>query len=663
MNFNLVSPNNNAHEFTVRYQEPIVIPANSSVYLNWATFERDNVVVFTQDQTFTYVLDEPIPRFTEDEVDLKGYKQTYTIKKGRYTISQLQDEILIQQIDIDGKVICGFNPTARNISLFGDDPVAGGYVGVIEPDDPVLNLNPYQLVTPNQDTNADYLTFGFNITNRLNDSNSPSTQHHKNATVHRGQGNNLANPAYVASADGTLDANNRTQYGNSYTLYDEEKYIHIGKDLNTYTTTSSQDANFRVNDGRGTDELKHANRIVALCNKTVQNIEGKIWIGLYSLEAAENVIDTEMTNPTGGANMTVRDAGTADEFPYGFGGVEVTSTGIKIFGGFFDDWASADVTKKIYEVRWADLNMNPNYFPKVFIQTYYPDTDVITNDTGADDDSESLFVRVGLINNGNMTVIIYDSNWYETNFDWIFTKDFLTEFSSVVPPSQHQQGGGVGEASRRAELPFNPMVAATKTNEGWIDIAYSVVDERNVGPEKSMTLVRKYHLELSKELGNLFTPSKDSTIVLDQRFPTTSNIVNLKAFVGGNFLNVNNNTNQFFYQFNQLIHQYRLDKFIVLINGLPIKAYSNKANFGGTRKTILANIPNPFAGGDVIGGTGDYNERIIGSYQSSMGIVNQLNNQQFTTNNFSIKIVNMEDETPAEQLDKVVINFTITVNQ
>ena len=52
-NFNLISPIGNGHNYNVRFNEPIIIPENASVSMNWASFERDNKIRFTEVQTIT----------------------------------------------------------------------------------------------------------------------------------------------------------------------------------------------------------------------------------------------------------------------------------------------------------------------------------------------------------------------------------------------------------------------------------------------------------------------------------------------------------------------------------------------------------------------------------------------------------------------------------
>ena len=44
MNVNLISPQENGNSFIVRFKDDIIIPENSRVYLNFASFSRENDV-------------------------------------------------------------------------------------------------------------------------------------------------------------------------------------------------------------------------------------------------------------------------------------------------------------------------------------------------------------------------------------------------------------------------------------------------------------------------------------------------------------------------------------------------------------------------------------------------------------------------------------------
>ena len=53
MNFNLISPDGEGQKFNVKFQEPIVIPPNAKIGLNFAQFERNGHFDFLEDQEFT----------------------------------------------------------------------------------------------------------------------------------------------------------------------------------------------------------------------------------------------------------------------------------------------------------------------------------------------------------------------------------------------------------------------------------------------------------------------------------------------------------------------------------------------------------------------------------------------------------------------------------
>ena len=57
-NFNLISPKGNGSEYTVRFQDPIVIDKNSQIEFKFAELERAGEVVLLEDQTITIKLSD-----------------------------------------------------------------------------------------------------------------------------------------------------------------------------------------------------------------------------------------------------------------------------------------------------------------------------------------------------------------------------------------------------------------------------------------------------------------------------------------------------------------------------------------------------------------------------------------------------------------------------
>ena len=62
-NFNLISPEGNGFNFNVRFDEPIIVPENASVHMNWCQFERDNKIVFLAPQTIKLINIDVLPYF------------------------------------------------------------------------------------------------------------------------------------------------------------------------------------------------------------------------------------------------------------------------------------------------------------------------------------------------------------------------------------------------------------------------------------------------------------------------------------------------------------------------------------------------------------------------------------------------------------------------
>ena len=113
MNFNLMSPSDNGHEYSVRFRDPITIKPDSKVHLNFVEMTREGVIVFDSDQDFTIsflggnlnCLPEKIP------VDSSEINKTYksaTIKAGTYEYSELQAQLQTKLDTIIGEIGADF---------------------------------------------------------------------------------------------------------------------------------------------------------------------------------------------------------------------------------------------------------------------------------------------------------------------------------------------------------------------------------------------------------------------------------------------------------------------------------------------------------------------------------------------------------------------------
>ena len=98
MNFNLMSPSDNGHEYSVRFRDPITIKPNSKVHLNFVEMTREGVIVFDSDQDFSIsflggslnCLPEKIPA---DSSEINKTFKSSTIKAGTYEYSELQAQL------------------------------------------------------------------------------------------------------------------------------------------------------------------------------------------------------------------------------------------------------------------------------------------------------------------------------------------------------------------------------------------------------------------------------------------------------------------------------------------------------------------------------------------------------------------------------------------
>ena len=122
--------------------------------------------------------------------------------------------------------------------------------------------------------------------------------------------------------------------------------------------------------------------------------------------------------------------------------------------------------------------------------------------------------------------------------------------------------------------------------------------------------------------------------------------------------------------FTKIQRGYKNDRYAIYIN-LPVKTFINKidvSNKGiqssGFRKQILAICPAVFASNgdfdDDAGTLPDGRAIISGGYSPNIGITHHLDNSHLiSTNNFTIEVRNLDDDSPAEQLFKTIVNFSV----
>tara|TARA_R110000803_G_scaffold11944_2_gene35215 strand:+ start:7670 stop:10201 length:2532 start_codon:yes stop_codon:yes gene_type:complete len=193
-----------------------------------------------------------------------------------------------------------------------------------------------------------------------------------------------------------------------------------------------------------------------------------------------------------------------------------------------------------------------------------------------------------------------------------------------------------------SQMPFNVITSALKINDGFETINGPFFQKSDFSPVCS---ILQYELEGSDEISRylgLRTAADRINGFSQPLFPNTGDAMN------PNILHITG-----------MNLDWRNESYSIMINELPIKNYKNndKMRNGGFAKNILANCPVPFS--DAQSYSTKSKQMITSTYKPNYQIVNNLYNQQLTTNKFSIEIRKLASDKPATEILKSVINFTI----
>jgi len=707
MNFNLISPEGNGFNYNVRFNEPIVVPENASVSMNWAQFERDQTIRFAETQTITVNPKKVLPHWDyhnngdkrinvggNDIYRLNGVARNSTdlvfyIEAGTYTLGELQTKIN-QKLGTKtaGKGICSGRVILRDNF---DEPI---------PTNPSLSMYDMDLVIPPKSNDNTFLEVGFTKQN-THTTHAYHPTNKKAANI--GGGNGLYFNTHGAG-DGTFTALTGATNVDSWKSYamGSLDYIHTGTHFNQYTSAVDGVPNaYKLKDG-GFDELENLNTIVFTPNKVLGELKGDLYLGLYS-EAYAGVMedgvashlgtqtDTQRTN--GATLIPFQTTGEADSafVPMSYFGVRImgetscaaaTSIGplgkvaIQIYsphiGTATNNWDTNITEMKQDAATFSLENLfngaPPNTNFSVGIQSYYDRGAKFSYKHGSH--KGKLHFRVFVMFNNGAKNVIYDTN---TKFphtsvvadgsdNYGYDPAFMESMNAKYVEAVNNAGNLNLSQARASGFPFTPMVASTHQGEGGVLDYVSYTLPSSVGDLNNMTNTHllDYSLTFSTALAQLVVDTS-SPFELAEKSASYVDFGGALDFLTTTYGNINNiptYQNEFFYRFNSLNSPAALDKYSIVLNGLPIKSYknTNDKSKSGYRKPILASIPKPYN----VAPQADFTGNIVGSYQASLGIVNRLSNQALTTNNFDILILDMETDKPAEQITKSIVNFTIT---
>lgn len=656
---NLVSPVDNGHTYSVRFREPLVIEANSKVYLNFAKFKRNSSIYFNTDQTIEVVLNEVLPTVLPAAAGTANTvmgTNSITIpvinpltNQSGYTASQLEQVI--------------------NERLGGDPEVAADY-GIRAVAGVPKQMMLYNPVYERQD----YSKIAIGWYKDYNILDLPSWLGLSGAHNFGMAENGIGDVCVKTSADAGADPAD---------LY----YDCFGMSKQTY--------DFSYQSALSPNSENH-NLIEFQANMSVGEQVGSIFMGLSSHEIADSL-------KAGGDDWTAYADGSSDNsFTHGTTGTQTSSSGrtllvpilykpnssdalqssasvadkaasvpqaflgIEITGSSQPDgnkqmlniWrasnyttrhnaptrAAAEINRmiKVWSCPMASLlegadanNVNARFA----LQTYWAEGfQASTND-------KLEFRLFNLINSNYVdnTNLIYDSKnsirWLTYNF---FRQKGLTTINTGTDAQKAQKAN--------SQIPFNVLMSAQKVGEGFETL-------KMAGWEKTGT---------NSPLGTA-TNNSPITLVQAYQFKISSELARFVGVNESDKYNPNLPENQVSSIVKEDADQHTDESYSIFLKNLPISAYKNiqskamsagnNVQSAGYAQPIIHDVPTPYSDSKVINsGTGDI---IVGTFQPSIQKKLDLDNNRQVLNSLDVEIRDIESNVIAEGLSGSVINFTI----
>lgn len=672
MNINLISPDTDGNRYTVRFKENINIPKNSQVYLNFASLSRESEVVFEEDQTLEIDLRDDttneiqvLPQLISSDGTVNNPFETMddaniTISKGKYSYTALMNE-LSKVLDLQIA-----NPTAGKGTTLTYRAIKDA--DFFAPEGIIKNDTDFSLgLMWNENTDDGGLNMKEMTLSAVDGRNGGNTNPDSGDVE---DGVYVKTTATSSSNDGLKK--NFDNYGLS-----NECYFHYGTN-DSGTPLANQNV-CKFKSSQTFDEMRSSKNCVV--------------IGLYSANFALGIQGADGNTPD--ADSATRTRGTLGtntgsnyvnpkqspaDYTSNAGQREFNSSFFQILldyrvgaEGRFMVQASAkgaSYTGADKLNNWNTINRNinkchtyggykaniPSFLGQstdehahLGFQTYY-DKQSPQNFQGRI--GKKLYFRVlnmakadvnKSIDEQAENVVVFDSKAHNLHFP---EKFFVAE-NSVVDYSDGSQAVKNNKVS--SQIPFNVIMSSLVQNTGFTDVRIPTLD-KTAFDTQPQTMITRYRLRASKDLAQYLSFSRTKVEANGSITPHYTD------WLYPNHYNAHN-TN--------LVHiktmdlDWRNESYSVLINNLPIKNYKNteKNRDGGFSKAIICNIPAPFAEStDFVS-----NDKHLTSttYKPNYQIISNLYNQALTTNKFDVEIRRLKDDTPATEILKSIINFTV----
>ena len=595
MNFNLISPKDNGHDYTIRFKEPIDINANSSIKLNFAELTRNGKIVLKQDGTITVsseygdTFPQTLPSDDAENRPFGANGSTATIAKGTYTFKTFED-VLSQAINsiVSGSVRLEYYQSV--------DAITHDNLGL-------LGLNLGRQYTSNYFAGL----CNFNFTG------SPNANATKTA--------NVSVYEKVGGVAGSFD---------SFAVDFTRHYWHY--------------------QNKGKPDFDSMNFLQFIGTKVVApsgGQTGRLIMGLYGKEYAVGLGTAPGPVRTASAlgNNIELDAGLFPKNflnvliePYtGHIRVQVAKNTTGSAYGFPELWksqgASIDEMDEVWSSPTATV-FDAGEVPDLTLATYIEQADY---NEGVE---RPVYVRLYKSSNVDSGIPLWDSKERGVSFN----PAFLLADPGNTEGVDYTAGGAAGVNARNSQIPFNVALYADTAGEGFKECQFrSIIKTSDAEPP---TILKRYTVEADRTLASALGfsgVSKDPNVRMPEgqepdKYLTSISLGRVPLDITwrkssysiftdlplSNYKNVNETTDAGFRK--------------AILTNIPTPFNSNDKLIDPTD-------------GDVA--------EVISVYEPHLTVVSEMKNNPIRVNNLKIKIVDMETEQLATDIIASKINFTI----
>jgi hypothetical protein len=603
MNINLISDNENGYDFQTRFREDIKIKKNSRVYLNFAQLSKLNAINITQEQELRVLMTDIFPKFKNDLTPAQ-ISQVVTITPNTYSIEQFQKKInqALQTVIDESPQLYYYSTDYRVTEQMQNKNLRIGYF--------LEDGSNWKEVDFVPDANN---SFGFVFNDDLGLIKNTATSNP---------------PQYDCFAISP------TYYYHHF--YPEDQQMINNNFIYLESNVNIEDLAGSISFGLISPEFKALND-----TGTVKYLGGNTWDPsfLVGTNANTSAYNKSIKSFVSVDIVPTRDPTTGDltgnvqlRVFQGRTGFNATDPLLKDFNFSTQFTARKELMNGYYNLRNRYATFDQPV--KIAFQTYIP----VTNNNFTTNERK-VYYRIFLTdtNATNLSLaddLVFDSG--DPKYDSYFSYNFFNTFPA---PANTNQSGSM--------IPFKIFLSAQEQNQGWSVCKYKEFDKSADTATVNRTIVNSYTIELDSQLARYILPSGGNVngdAIIGPLYPNTS-----ETYV---------NEPSFFYS-TGLSLDFLNDSYSIIVEELPLKSYKNTEtqSNGGYSQHILANIPCPFTinFNNVTKDQNLISTVFTPSFQSYV----YMKNQEFTTNHFRIKIINMRTNFPAVELQQSTVNFTI----